>query len=160
VRVYVLEHLYVCVCVSLCVGGHLCVCQAGAALSAVCEGSGKSVYMYQPRCGTEAVQAATDAVFAAPPRAPVPGSAAARPSVTWAGAAGDDGLRAILTHSWPVADLAWHYKGDYFATVCPDGACVRVHGCVCASCLCAVCVGIRFVRVYVSSVCACVMRVL
>ena len=32
------------------------------------------------------------------------------------------GIRAIIKHKFEVKQVAWHYKGDYFAALMPSGA--------------------------------------
>lgn len=46
-------------------------------------------------------------------------------AVQWATAEGDEyesGYRIIITHFKSIKQVTWHGKGDYFATVMPDGA--------------------------------------
>ena len=45
----------------------------------------------------------------------------------WRGADGSTGIR--VRHKFRLRDVAWHYRGDYFSTVCPEGntASVLVH---------------------------------
>lgn len=46
-------------------------------------------------------------------------------AVQWAVCDGDDyekGFRLIITHFKPIKQVTWHGRGDYFATVMPEGA--------------------------------------
>lgn len=40
-----------------------------------------------------------------------------------------DCVKIVIEHKFAVKQLAWHYKGDYIASVCPSGesACVMIH---------------------------------
>lgn len=46
-------------------------------------------------------------------------------AVQWSTSDGDEyekGFRLVITHFKPIKQVTWHGKGDYFATVMPEGA--------------------------------------
>uniref|UniRef100_T1J4W3 Ribosome biogenesis protein BOP1 homolog n=1 Tax=Strigamia maritima TaxID=126957 RepID=T1J4W3_STRMM len=64
--------------------------------------------------------------------APLPADATSKSSIEWKTVSEEDwdkGIRFILDHPKEVKQVTWHAKGDYFATVLPNGgsASVQVH---------------------------------
>lgn len=67
----------------------------------------------------------TDDILVEAPKVDLLESDRIKTAVQWATAEGEEyekGFRLVLTHFKPVKQVTWHGRGDYFATVMPDGA--------------------------------------
>nr|NVI69946.1 putative ribosome biogenesis protein BOP1 homolog [Cucujiformia] len=95
-----------------------------AALSLVLVASGNQVLLINPNVGDFLVNSKTDAVLKEVPQSDVIVSERIRTTVQWLEPESDvyeRGVRIILNHFKEVTQLTWHGKGDYFASVMPDG---------------------------------------
>nr|NVI69943.1 putative ribosome biogenesis protein BOP1 homolog [Cucujiformia] len=95
-----------------------------AALSLVLVASGKRVMLINPHVGDYLVCSKTDSVLQEAPSLESVMSERVRTCVQWSQPDDDlnrRGVRLMLTHFKEVTQVTWHGKGDYFATVMPDG---------------------------------------
>nr|NVI69941.1 putative ribosome biogenesis protein BOP1 homolog [Cucujiformia] len=95
-----------------------------AALSLVLVASGKRVLLINPHVGDYLVCSKTDSVLQESPASEIIMSERVRTTVQWSQPEDDlyqRGIRMILTHFKEVSQVTWHGRGDYFATVMPDG---------------------------------------
>lgn len=96
-----------------------------SALSLVAAAVDQHVYLINPGVGDRLVQAKTDEILKEQPAQSeylIP--ARVRAVLTWNDAdktQWDKGYRLILTHFKSVKQVTWHAKGDYFASVIPEG---------------------------------------
>lgn len=102
-----------------------------AAISLLLVASGQRVILLNPHVGDLLVNTKTDEVLATPPAATTAEddtitSERIKAIITWSTVVPDTdeyniGFRIILTHFRQVTQVTWHGRGDYFATVMPDG---------------------------------------
>ncbi|XP_052230147.1 ribosome biogenesis protein bop1-B-like [Dreissena polymorpha] len=82
----------------------------------------KTVVLLNPGVGDKLQLSNTDNMLASQTQAE--SSADSKVAVSWSvceGSEHDQGYRLKLTHAHDVSQFTWHSKGDYFATVMPDG---------------------------------------
>jgi ribosome biogenesis protein ERB1 len=96
-----------------------------AALSLILVATGNCVLLINPHLGDFVVCSKTDAVLETPPKSDAIVSERVRTTVEWSDSIEPDlyskGVRIVLKHFKEVSQVTWHGKGDYFATVMPDG---------------------------------------
>nr|NVI69924.1 putative ribosome biogenesis protein BOP1 homolog [Cucujiformia] len=95
-----------------------------AALSLVLVASGKRVLLINPHVGDYLVCAKTDSVLQEAQSIESVMSERVRTTVQWSPPDDDlqsRGVRIVLTHFKEVSQVTWHGRGDYFASVMPDG---------------------------------------
>ncbi|CAG9814956.1 unnamed protein product [Phaedon cochleariae] len=95
-----------------------------AALSLVLVASGQEVMLINPNVGDFVVSSKTDSVLREVPKSDAAVPERVRTTVQWAEpdeARYDRGVRISLQHFKEVTQVTWHGKGDYFASVMPDG---------------------------------------
>nr|NVI69930.1 putative ribosome biogenesis protein BOP1 homolog [Cucujiformia] len=95
-----------------------------AALSLVLVASGKRVLLINPHVGDYLVCSKTDSVLQEASSLESVMSERVKTSVQWSQPDEEffnRGVRLILTHFKEVNQVTWHGRGDYFATVMPDG---------------------------------------
>lgn len=96
-----------------------------AAISLILVASANRVLLINPNVGDFVVSSKTDSVLKEAPKTEVILSDRVRTTVQWEEP--DEvsyeklGFRMILKHFKEVTQVTWHGKGDYFATVMPDG---------------------------------------
>jgi len=96
-----------------------------SAISLIAAAVDQYVYLINPGVGDRLVQAKTDEILKQPPdqaEAMIP--ARVRAVLSWDEpdkAQWSKGFRLILTHFKQVKQVTWHAKGDYFASVIPEG---------------------------------------
>nr|MBE5724373.1 putative ribosome biogenesis protein BOP1-like protein [Cucujiformia] len=94
-----------------------------SSLSLILVASGKKVMLINPHVGDTLVCSKTDSVLDEAPNSESIMSERVRTTVQWSRPEPDQhalGHRIILTHFKEVAQVTWHGRGDYFATVMPD----------------------------------------
>nr|NVI69937.1 putative ribosome biogenesis protein BOP1 homolog [Cucujiformia] len=95
-----------------------------SSLSLVLVASGKRVLLINPHVGDYLVCNKTDSVLAEAQATQSVMSERIRSTVEWAQPEDDlykRGVRIMLTHFKEVNQVTWHGRGDYFASVMPDG---------------------------------------
>ncbi|KAJ8975646.1 hypothetical protein NQ317_012984 [Molorchus minor] len=95
-----------------------------AALSLILVASGQEVLLINPDVGDSLVSSKTDTVLKEAPKSDVVISERVRTTIQWSEPTDDQysrGVRIILKHFKEVSQVSWHGRGDYFATVMPDG---------------------------------------
>nr|NVI69945.1 putative ribosome biogenesis protein BOP1 homolog [Cucujiformia] len=96
-----------------------------AALSLVLVASGNQVLLINPNVGDFVVSSKTDAVLKEVPQSDLIVSERVRTTIQWVEPDEkqyESGIRIILKHFKEVSQVTWHGKGDYFASVMPEGA--------------------------------------
>lgn len=100
------------------------------ALSLLAAAAGQRLLLLQPSLGDQLVVGQTDALLADWPEETVDGTRAderVAQAVRWCRPTPEEwsteggSVRLILEHFKPVTQVTWHARGDYFATVMPDG---------------------------------------
>lgn len=94
------------------------------ALSLIAVAADKKVVLINPGVGDHLITSKTDQLLEIIPQSDVIVSSRVKTAVQWDQAEGDQwsqGIRIILNHFKIVKQVTWHGKGDYFATVMPDG---------------------------------------
>nr|NVI69926.1 putative ribosome biogenesis protein BOP1 homolog [Cucujiformia] len=95
-----------------------------ASLSLVLVASGKRVLLINPHVGDYLVCSKTDSVLHEASSIEAVMSERVRSTVQWSQPEEElfkRGVRIMLTHFKEVSQVTWHGRGDYFATVMPDG---------------------------------------
>lgn len=95
-----------------------------SAISLILVASGNRVLLVNPHVGDFLVSNKTDEVLKDIPQSDVIISERVRTTVQWEvadEATYKTGIRYVLKHFKPVKQVTWHGKGDYFASVMPDG---------------------------------------
>nr|NVI69874.1 putative ribosome biogenesis protein BOP1 homolog [Cucujiformia] len=95
-----------------------------AALSLCLVATEKQVLLINPNVGDTLVCTKTDTVLKEAPQSDVMVAERIRTTVQWAEpeeSLYQRGVRIVLNHFKEVTQVTWHGKGDYFATVMPDG---------------------------------------
>nr|MBE5724380.1 putative ribosome biogenesis protein BOP1-like protein [Cucujiformia] len=95
-----------------------------AALSLVLVASGKKVLLINPHVGDNLVCSKTDSVLHEAESVEAVMTERVRTTVQWSLPEEElfkRGVRIVLTHFKEVSQVTWHGRGDYFATVMPDG---------------------------------------
>lgn len=96
-----------------------------SALSLVLVASANRVMLINPKVGDTLVVSKTDDVLKESPNSDVVVSERIRTTVEWSEPDEEQyerGYRIVLKHFKEVTQVTWHGKGDYFASVMPDGA--------------------------------------
>ncbi|XP_044762866.1 ribosome biogenesis protein BOP1 homolog [Coccinella septempunctata] len=94
------------------------------ALSLILAASGKKVFLINPHVGDRLVCSKTDSVLHEAQSVESAMIERVRTTVQWSLPEEElfkRGVRVVLTHFKEVAQVTWHGRGDYFATVMPDG---------------------------------------
>lgn len=94
-------------------------------ISLIAVASGNRVLLINPKIGDKMLVKKTDEILQVAPISDALVSDSIRTAVQWATAEGADyeqGVRIVVTHFKPVKQVTWHGRGDYFASVMPDGA--------------------------------------
>ncbi|XP_045465857.1 ribosome biogenesis protein BOP1 homolog [Harmonia axyridis] len=95
-----------------------------AGLSLILVASGKRVLLINPHVGDAMVASKTDSVLFEAQSVEAVMIERVRTTVQWSLPEDElykRGVRIVLTHFKEVSQVTWHGKGDYFATVMPDG---------------------------------------
>ncbi|KAF3423188.1 hypothetical protein E2986_02945 [Frieseomelitta varia] len=93
-------------------------------LSLIAVAAEKKVLLINPDVGDHLITNKTNQLLEIIPQSDVIVSERVKTAVQWEQAEGDywtNGIRIILNHFKIVKQVTWHGKGDYFATVMPDG---------------------------------------
>ncbi|XP_034195770.2 ribosome biogenesis protein BOP1 homolog [Osmia lignaria lignaria] len=93
-------------------------------LSLIAVAADKKVLLINPGVGDSLITSKTDQLLQIIPQSDVIVSDRVKTAVQWEQAEGEhwsQGIRVILNHFKTVKQVTWHGKGDYFATVMPDG---------------------------------------
>ncbi|CAD1470194.1 unnamed protein product, partial [Heterotrigona itama] len=93
-------------------------------LSLIAVAADKKVLLINPGVGDHLITNKTNQLLEIIPQSDVIVSERVKTAVQWEQAEGDywtNGIRIILNHFKIVKQVNWHGKGDYFATVMPDG---------------------------------------
>lgn len=93
-------------------------------LSLIAVAADKKVFLINPGVGDHLITSKTDQLLEIIPQNDVIVSDRVKTAVQWEQAEGENwsnGIRVILNHFKIVKQVTWHGKGDYFATVMPDG---------------------------------------
>ncbi|KZC15138.1 Ribosome biogenesis protein BOP1 like protein [Dufourea novaeangliae] len=93
-------------------------------LSLIAVAADKKVLLINPGVGDHLITKKTDQLLDIIPQNDVIVSERVKTAVQWEQAIGDhkfNGIRIVLSHFKIVKQVTWHGKGDYFATVMPDG---------------------------------------
>ncbi|XP_308633.5 ribosome biogenesis protein BOP1 homolog [Anopheles gambiae] len=94
-------------------------------ISLVAAASGKRVLLINPKVGDYMLVKKTDDLLTEAPRSDTVDSERIRSAVQWGEVTEEEkklGVRIVITHFREVRQVTWHGRGDYFATVMPDGA--------------------------------------
>nr|NVI69949.1 putative ribosome biogenesis protein BOP1 homolog [Cucujiformia] len=95
-----------------------------ASLSLVLVATGREVWLINPNVGDFLVNSKTDAVLDEIPKSDVVVPERVHNTVQWSEVENDlyqRGVRMVLKHFKEVTQVTWHGRGDYFASVMPDG---------------------------------------
>ncbi|XP_017755564.1 PREDICTED: ribosome biogenesis protein BOP1 homolog [Eufriesea mexicana] len=93
-------------------------------LSLIAVAADKKVLLINPGIGDHLITNKTNQLLEIIPQSDVIVSERVKTAVQWEQAGGEhwtNGIRIILNHFKIVKQVTWHGKGDYFATVMPDG---------------------------------------
>lgn len=94
------------------------------AMSLIAVAADKKVLLINPGVGDNLITSKTDQLLEIKPQSEIIVSDRVQSAVQWEQAEGElwsNGIRIILNHFKTVKQVTWHGKGDYFATVMPDG---------------------------------------
>ncbi|XP_051166682.1 ribosome biogenesis protein BOP1 homolog [Leptopilina boulardi] len=94
------------------------------AISLIAVAADRKVLLINPGVGDHVITKKTDQLLEIIPQTDVIVAANIKSTVQWEQAEGEEknnGIRLILNHFKMVKQVTWHGKGDYFATVMPDG---------------------------------------
>ncbi|KYN38894.1 Ribosome biogenesis protein BOP1 like protein [Trachymyrmex septentrionalis] len=94
------------------------------AMSLIAVAADKKVLLINPGVGDNLITSKTDQLLEIIPQSEIIVSDRVQSAVQWEQVEGDhwnNGVRIILNHFKTVKQVTWHGKGDYFATVMPDG---------------------------------------
>nr|XP_033325599.1 ribosome biogenesis protein BOP1 homolog [Megalopta genalis] len=93
-------------------------------LSLIAVAADKKVLLINPGVGDRLINSKTDQLLEIIPQSDVIVSDRVKTAVQWEPAEGEhmlNGIKMVLNHFKIVKQVTWHGKGDYFATVMPDG---------------------------------------
>ncbi|CAL7948898.1 unnamed protein product [Xylocopa violacea] len=93
-------------------------------LSLIAVAADKKVLLINPGVGDHLITNKTNQLLEIIPQSDVIVNERVKTAVQWEHAEGEhwiNGIRVILNHFKTVKQVTWHGKGDYFATVMPDG---------------------------------------
>lgn len=94
-------------------------------LSIIAVASGNRLLLINPKVGDKMLIKKTDDLLAEAPQLDILESERIKTAVTWSTAEKaeqEKGVRVIITHFKPIRQVTWHGRGDYLATVMPEGA--------------------------------------
>ncbi|KAL6256541.1 hypothetical protein P5V15_012651 [Pogonomyrmex californicus] len=94
------------------------------AMSLIAVAADKKVLLINPGVGDNVITNKTDELLEIIPQSDIIVSDRVQSAVQWEQAESEywqNGIRIILNHFKTVKQVTWHGKGDYFATVMPDG---------------------------------------
>lgn len=96
-----------------------------AKISLIAIAAGNRLLLVNPKVGDSLLTKKTDELLTEAPQIDLIENERIKTAVQWTSAEGDDyekGYRLVITHFKPIQQVNWHGRGDYFATVMPDGA--------------------------------------
>ncbi|XP_030387597.1 ribosome biogenesis protein BOP1 homolog [Scaptodrosophila lebanonensis] len=96
-----------------------------AKLSIIAVATGYRLLLVNPKVGDKVLIKKTDDLLAEAPPSDVIENERIKAAVQWSNAEGaeqEKGVRVIITHFKPIRQVTWHGRGDYLATVMPEGA--------------------------------------
>lgn len=96
-----------------------------AKLSIIAVASGNRLLLINPKVGDKMLVKKTDDLLAEAPPIDALESDRIKTAVQWAtadAAEQEKGVRVVINHFKPIRQVTWHGRGDYFATVMPEGA--------------------------------------
>lgn len=96
-----------------------------AKLSIIAVASGNRLLLINPKVGDKMLVKKTDDLLAEAPQIDALESERIKTAVQWSTADATEqekGVRVVITHFKPIRQVTWHGRGDYFATVMPEGA--------------------------------------
>ncbi|XP_012261074.2 ribosome biogenesis protein BOP1 homolog [Athalia rosae] len=94
------------------------------AISLIAVAADQKVLLINPGIGDHLITSKTDQLLEIIPQSDVIVSERVKTAVQWEQAGGENwqtGIRIILNHFKDVKQVTWHARGDYLATVMPDG---------------------------------------
>lgn len=94
-------------------------------ISLIAIASGQQLILVNPKVGDKMLTKKTDEILVEAPKIDLLETERIKTAVQWSTCDGDQydrGYRLIITHFKPIKQVTWHGRGDYFATVMPDGA--------------------------------------
>lgn len=81
--------------------------------------------LVNPKVGDNLLTKKTDEILVEAPKIDLLENERIKTAVQWSTCEGDEyekGFRLVITHFKSIKQVNWHGRGDYFATVMPDGA--------------------------------------
>lgn len=96
-----------------------------AKISLIAIASGQRMILVNPKVGDKMLTKKTDEILTEAPKVDQLENERIKAAVQWSVAENDDydaGYRLVITHFKPIKQVTWHGRGDYFATVMPEGA--------------------------------------
>ncbi|XP_017471482.1 PREDICTED: ribosome biogenesis protein BOP1 homolog [Rhagoletis zephyria] len=96
-----------------------------AKLSIIAVASGNKLLLINPKVGDKMLVKKTDDLLAEAPKIDTMESERIKTAVQWSVAEKEEqekGVRLVITHFKPIQQVTWHGRGDYVATVMPEGA--------------------------------------
>ncbi|XP_023305270.2 ribosome biogenesis protein BOP1 homolog [Lucilia cuprina] len=96
-----------------------------AKLSIIAVASGNRLLLINPKVGDKMLVKKTDDLLAEAPQNDALESERIKTAVQWSTAEAaeqEKGVRVVINHFKPIRQVTWHGRGDYFATVMPEGA--------------------------------------
>ncbi|KAH8331439.1 hypothetical protein KR074_003580 [Drosophila pseudoananassae] len=96
-----------------------------AKLSIIAVATGNRLLLINPKVGDKVLVKKTDDLLAEEPSSDVIESERIKAAVQWATAEPaeqEKGVRVVINHFKPIRQVTWHGRGDYLATVMPEGA--------------------------------------
>lgn len=94
-------------------------------ISLIAIASGQRLLLVNHLVGDKMLVKKTDDILTEAPKIDLLENERIKTAVQWATAEGEDfekGYRLIITHFKPIKQVTWHGRGDYFASVMPEGA--------------------------------------
>ncbi|XP_013114128.2 ribosome biogenesis protein BOP1 homolog [Stomoxys calcitrans] len=96
-----------------------------AKLSIIAVASGNRLLLINPKVGDKMLVKKTDDLLSEEPQIDSLESERIKTAVQWSKAEAaeqEKGVRLVITHFKPIRQVTWHGRGDYVATVMPEGA--------------------------------------
>ncbi|XP_064552174.1 ribosome biogenesis protein BOP1 homolog [Drosophila montana] len=96
-----------------------------AKLSIIAVATGSRLLLINPKVGDKLLIKKTDDLLAESPSLDVIDNERIKAAVQWSNAEPEEqekGVRVVITHFKPIRQVTWHGRGDYLATVMPEGA--------------------------------------
>ncbi|XP_034102454.1 ribosome biogenesis protein BOP1 homolog [Drosophila albomicans] len=96
-----------------------------AKLSIIAVATGSRLLLVNPKVGDKLIIKKTDDLLAEAPSQDVIENERIKTAVQWSTAEAaeqEKGVRVVITHFKPIRQVTWHGRGDYLATVMPEGA--------------------------------------